>query len=238
MKNHSWTPQIWFHPIPRRSIAIIPSLGWERLKTSEHRQNSGTWEFKDMIPSHSHIKSPHSMVPNSTKYLLSSASTMVSGCFRWMKGIHKDYHYHVEQNRSLRSELKLSLIMSSQLHRVLWLIHWQAFAGDEGVLARRDIVKNRQEQGNIVQLQCGLAILFALLETWPTVFHSINSPRLYLVYMYDDNPLGSCPLQCRSQTTRNSWTDPGKTSKATRAMGRVLFVVGEGKLIGNRWISY
>ena len=178
MKNHSWTPQIWFHPIPRRSIAIIPSLGWERLKTSEHRQNSGTWEFKDMIPSHSHIKFPHSMFSNSTKYLLSSASTMVSGCFRWMKGIHKDYHYHVEQNRSLRSELKLSLIMSSQLHRVLWLIHWQAFAGDEGVLARRDIVKNRQEQGNIVQLQCGLAILFALLETWPTVFHSINSPRL------------------------------------------------------------
>lgn len=86
--------------------------------------------------------------------------------------------------------------MSSQLHWALWLIHWQAFAGDEGVLARRDIVKSRQEQGNIVQLQCGLSILFALLKTWPTVFHSINSPRLYLVYMYDDNPLGREAVLC------------------------------------------
>ena len=84
------------------------------------------------------------MVPSNPK----CPSSMVSWCLKWMEGVHKDYH--VEQNRSLRSQFsfKLSLIMSSQLHWALWLIHWQAFAGDEGVLARRDIVKNRQEQGN------------------------------------------------------------------------------------------
>ena len=68
-------------------------------------------------------------------------------------------------------------------------------------------------------------------------FYKFSTPISSLHVWWQSTGKGSCPLQCRSQTTRNSWTDPGKTSKATRAMGRVLFVVGEGKLIGNRWIS-
>ena len=142
--------------------------------------------------------------------------------------------YNDYEERSLRVQSFLVLTASQPLRA--GLIHGQAFAGNEGVLRTPQRTKRQTEHRQPWSVSC-----------FSRLFHSKHDQAFFLskqlsglisilhAWWQSTGKLSSAVPESNNKKFMNwSWQP---TSKMTRAMGQVWFIVGERKLLGNGWIG-